>query len=135
MSTIVKLLNAKLQRWNHFGECILWSFNSTRFGYGLNLAINYIWDVDGRVREYTLEKPLLYVFQLGGVESLRLVGDLTSGMKTNPGMIDWGFAEVSRVEAFESPAGCGLAFKWEGARRLDLEFNDYILLSPEGHPL
>jgi hypothetical protein len=48
---------------------------------------------------------------------------------------EWGFAEVSRVEAFESSAGCGLAFKWEGARRLDLEFNDYILLSPEGHPL
>jgi hypothetical protein len=56
-------------------------------------------------------------------------------MKADPGMIDWGFAEVARVEAFESPAVCGLSFKWEGTRRMDLEFNDYILLSPEGDPL
>jgi hypothetical protein len=135
MTTAAQLLNEKLKHWNFFGECILWEFHSTRFGYGLDLAINFIWDKDGRVREDTLEKPLLFIFHLLGVESLRLVGDLTSGMKADPGMINWGFAEVSRVEAFESPAGCGLTFKWEGARRLDLEFNDYTLLSPEGRPL
>jgi len=135
MATTAQLLDEKLKRWNFFGECILWEFHSTRFGYGLDLAINLIWDTNGRVREDALEKPLLFIFQLLGIESLRLVGDLTSGMKADPGMINWGFAEVSRVETFESPAGCGLTFKWEGARRLHLEFNDYILLSPEGHPL
>jgi hypothetical protein len=135
MATTAQLLNEKLKRWNFFGECILWEFHSTRFGYGLDLAINSIWDKDGRVREDALEEPLLYIFHLLGIESLRLAGDLTSGMKADPGMINWGFAEVSRVEAFESSAGCGLTFKWEGARRLDLEFDDCILLSPEGHPL
>jgi hypothetical protein len=50
-------------------------------------------------------------------------------------MINWGFAEVARVEAFDSSAGCGLTIKWEGARRLDIEFSNYVLLSPEGHPL
>jgi len=131
----VELLNSKLKRWNFFGECILWDFHSTRFGCGLDLAINYIWDKGGGVREDVLQNPLLYVFKFSGVESLRLVGNLTSGMKAAPGMIDWGFAEVSRVEAFDSSAGCGISFRWEGARRLDLEFNDYELLSPEGHPL
>jgi hypothetical protein len=130
-----KLLNEKLKHWNFFGECILWEFHSTRFGYGLDLAINYIWDKGGRVRQDTLEKPLLYVFQLLGVESIRLTAGFTSGMKADPGAIDWGLAEVARVEAFESPAGCGLSVKWEGTRRLDIELNDYLFLSPEGHPL
>jgi len=110
MTTTAQLLNDKLKRWNFFDECILWEFHSTRFGYGLDLAVNLIWDKDGRVREDALEKPLLFIFHLLGVESLRLLADLTSGMKADPGMIDWGFAEVSRVEAFESSAGCGLAF-------------------------
>jgi hypothetical protein len=135
MTSPAQLLNEKLRRWNFFGECIIWDFHSTRFTYGLDLAINYVWDEAGRVREDTLEKPLLYVFQLLGVEAIRLTADLTSGMKADPGMINWGFAEVARVEAFESAAGCGLSIRWEGARHLDLEFNDYILLSPEGHPL
>lgn len=135
MTSAAQLLNEKLKRWNFFSECILWNFHSTRFGYGLDLAINYIWNKDGHVREDTLEKPLLYVFQLLGVESIHLVAGLTPGMKADPGAIDWGFAEVARVEACESSAGCGLSIKWEGARRLDLEFNDYILLSPESHPL
>lgn len=129
------MLNEKLKLWNFFGECILWGFHSTRFGYGLDLSLNYVWDGDGHVREDTLEKPLLYTFQLLGVESIRFAAGLTSGMKADPGMIDWGYAEVARVEAFESAAGCGLSVKWEGKRRLDLEFIDYMLLSPEGHPL
>jgi hypothetical protein len=135
MPSSAHLLNEKLRRWDFFGECILWEFHSTRFGFGMDFAINFIWDKGGCVREDALEKPLLYIFHLLGIESLRLVGGLSSSMKADPGMINWGFAEVSRVEAFESLAGCGLTFKWEGARRLDLEFNDYILLSPEGHPL
>jgi hypothetical protein len=135
MAATAQLLNEKLKLWNFFGECILWEFHSTHFGFGLDLAINFIWDKDGRIREDALEKPLLYIFHLLGIDSLHLVGDLTSGMKVDPMMINWGFAEVSRVEAFESSVGCGLTFKWEGVRRLDLEFNEYILLSPEGHAL
>ena len=77
----------------------------------------------------------MYVFQLLGVDSIRLISGLTSGMKADPEMINWGFAEVARIEAFDSSAGCGLTIKWEGARRLDIEFSDYVLLSPEGHPL
>jgi hypothetical protein len=135
MTRPCKLLNEKLKQWNFFGECILWEYRSTRFGYGLNLSINYVWDDQKKVREDALEKPVLFLFQLIGVDSIRLTGGLTSGMKSDPGMIDWGFAEVARVEAFESGAGCGLLIKWEGERRLDVEFNDYILLSPEGNPL
>ncbi len=94
-----------------------------------------MWDNNRNMRKDALENPLLFVFQLLGVDSIRLSAGLTSGMKADPGMIDWGFAEVARVEAFESAAGCGLSVRWEGDRRLDVEFNDYILLSPEGHPL
>jgi hypothetical protein len=132
MASYARRLNDKLKRWDFFSECILWNFHSTHFGYGLDLAINYVWDGHGRIREDVLRNPLLYVFQLLGVDSIRLIGDLTPGMKADPGMINWGFAEVARVEAFESLDGCGLTIKWEGARRLDLVFNDYILLSPEG---
>jgi hypothetical protein len=128
-------LNEQLKRWDFFGECILWDFHLTHFGYGLDLAINYVWDESGRIREDVLQKPVLYAFQLLGVDSIRLVAGLTSGMKADPEMINWGFAEVARVEAFDSSAGCGLTIKWEGARRLDIEFSDYVLLSPEGHPL
>jgi hypothetical protein len=135
MNSPAQLLNEKLRRWDFFGECILWNFHSTRFGYGLDLAINYVWNSNKNVREDTLENPFLFVFHLIGVDSIRLSGGLTSGMKADPGMIDWGFAEVARVEAFESAVGCGLSIRWEGKRRLDVEFTDYILLSPEGHPL
>lgn len=135
MTSAAQLLNEKFVRWEFFGECILWDFHSTRFGYGLDLAINYVWDNNRNMRKDALENPLLFVFQLLGVDSIRLSAGLTSGMKADPGMIDWGFAEVARVEAFESAAGCGLSVRWEGDRRLDVEFNDYILLSPEGHPL
>lgn len=135
MTSSAQLLNEKLKRWNFFGECILWEFHSTRFGYGLDLAINYVWDDNKNVREDVLEKPLLFVFHLLGIDSIHLSAGLTPGMKADPGMIDWGFAEVARVEAFESAAGCGLSIRWEGGRRFDIEFNDYILLSPEGHPL
>jgi hypothetical protein len=135
MASPAELLNERLKRWDFFDESILWEFHTTHFGYGLDLAINYVKDDNRKVREQALEKPLLFVFQLLGVESIRLAAGLTPGMKTDPGMIDWGFAEVARVEAFESGAGCGLSIKWEGERRLDLEFNDYILLSPDGHPL
>jgi hypothetical protein len=135
MTGPVELLNEKLKHYGFFAECILWEFRSVRFGYGLNLAINYIWDDNRNVRERVLEEPFLFVFQLLGVDSIRLVAGLTSGMKAHPDLIDWGFAEVARVEAFESGARCGLSIKWEGERRLDVEFNDYILLSPEGHRL
>jgi hypothetical protein len=135
MNSLAEMLNEKLKRWDFFSECIFWEFHSTRFGYGLDLAINYVWDRDGHVRDDTLEKPILFVFQLLGVHSIRFSASLTPAMMADPGMIDWGYAEVARIEAFESAAGCGLSVKWEGKQRLDLEFNDYILLSPEGHPL
>jgi hypothetical protein len=135
MTGPVELLNEKLKRYSFFGECILWEFHSVRFGYGLDLTINYIWDDNRNVRERVLEEPFLFVFQLLGVDSIRLVADLTPGMKADPDLIDWGFAEVARIEAFESRAGCGLSIKWEGERRLDVEFYDYILLSPKGHRL
>jgi hypothetical protein len=105
------------------------------FGYGLDLAISYIWDGNRNVRERVLEEPFLFVFQLIGVDSIRLSAGLVPGMKAVPDLIDWGFAEVSRIEAFESRAGCGLSIKWEGERRLDVEFTGYILLSPKGHRL
>jgi hypothetical protein len=117
MQSSAQLLNEKLKRRHFFDECILWDFHSTRFGYGLDLSINYIWSKDGCIRNDALEKPLLYVFQLLAVESIRLVGGLTTGMLADLGTIDWGFAEVARVEAFDSPAGCGLSVRWEGTRR------------------
>jgi hypothetical protein len=107
MTSDAELLNEKLRRWDFFGECILWEFHSTRFGYGLDLSFNYVWDTRGRVRDDVLERPMLYVFHLLGVDSIRFRADLTPGMKADPGMIDWGYAEVARVEAFEAEAGCG----------------------------
>jgi hypothetical protein len=78
MTGPAQLLNQKLRRRNFFGESILWEFHSIRFGYGLDLSFNYVWDSSGRVREA----------------------------------------------------------KWEGKRRRsDVEFDDYILLSPDGRTL
>jgi hypothetical protein len=62
MTSPAQLLNEKLKGRNFFGECILWEFHSTRFGYGLDLSFNYVWDGSGHVREDALERPKLYVF-------------------------------------------------------------------------
>ncbi len=134
MTSPAQLLNEKLKRWNFFSECILWEFHSTRFGYGLDLSLNYVWDGSGNIREDALERPMLYIFRLLGVDSIRFSARFKSA-HADPGMIDWGYGEVARVEAFDSAAGCGLSARWEGEQRLDVEFNDYILLSPEGNPL
>lgn len=136
MTSAAQLLNEKLSRWKFLEECILWEYRSARFGYGLDLAFNYIWDEDGRIPDDILENPRLLVFNLFGVCSLKFSSGNRSDAEMDSGMINWGYGEVARVEAFESPAGCGLSAIWEGRHRsLDVEFDDYILLSPEGHPL
>jgi hypothetical protein len=100
----------------------------------VNPAADEIWDGRGRVREDTLERPMLYVFHLLGVDSIRFSAGFKSA-QADPGMVDWGYGEVAGVEAFDSAVGYGLSARWEGRQRLDVEFNDYILLSPEGNPL
>lgn len=136
MSNAAQLLNEKLSRWRFLEECILWEYRSTRFGYGLDLSFNYVWDENGRIPDDILENPRLIVFNLFGIYSLKFSSGNRPDADTDPGMINWGYGEVARVEAFESPAGCGLSAIWEGRRRrLDVEFDDYILLSPEGHPI
>jgi hypothetical protein len=136
MSNAAQLLNEKLSRWNFLEECILWEYRSTRFGYGLDLSFNYVWDENGGIPDDILENPRLIVFNLFGIYSLTFSSGNRPDADTDPGMINWGYGEVARVEAVESPAGCGLSAIWEGRhRRLDIEFDDYILLSPEGHPI
>lgn len=136
MSNAAQLLNEKLSRWNFLEECILWEYRSTRFGYGLDLSFNYVWDENGRIPDDILENPRLVVFNLFGIFSLKFSSGNRPDADTDPGMINWGYGEVARVQAVESPAGCGLFAIWEGRhRRLDVEFDDYILLSPEGHPI
>lgn len=136
MSNAAQLLNEKLSRWKFLEECILWEYRSTRFGYGLELSFNYVWDENGQIPDDILENPRLIVFKLFGIYSIKFSSGNKPDADTDPGMINWGYGEVARVEAFESPAGCGLSAIWEGQRRrLDVEFDDYILLSPEGHPV
>jgi hypothetical protein len=136
MNSAANLLNEKLRRWKFLEECILWEYRSTRFGYGLDLTFNYIWDENGRIPDDILENPRLLIFNLFGVHSLQFSSEDGLGPEMDPGMINWGYGEVARVEAFDSPAGCGISAIWEGHhRRLAVEFDDYILLSPEGHPL
>lgn len=130
-----QILNEKLSRWRFLEECILWEFRSTRFGYGLDISFNYVWDANGRVPDDILERPALITFHLLGVDSIRFSSGRRPEAQTDPGMINWGYGEVARVEAFDAAAGCGISAIWEGRRRLDVEFNDYILLSPEGNPL
>jgi hypothetical protein len=136
MNSAARLLNEKLRQRKYLAECILWEYRSTLFGYGLDLSFNWVWDENGRVPHDILENPRLIVFNLFGVYSLKFSSGNRPDADSDPGMINWGYGEVARVEAFESPAGCGLSAIWEGGqRRLDVEFDDYILLSPEGHTI
>ena len=117
-------LNEQLKRWDFFGECILWDFHLTRnlgtvwilplTTYGMRVGVSARMSCRSRscMRSSSSESILFAWLQA-----------LTSGMKADPEMINWGFAEVARVEAFDSSAGCGLTIKWEGARRLDIEFS------------
>lgn len=84
---LAQLLNEKLRHWNFFSECILWEFHSVRFGYGLDLSFNYVWDGSGGVRQDALERPMLYVFHLLGIVSIRFSADLKSA-QADPGMIN-----------------------------------------------
>jgi hypothetical protein len=96
MTSPAQFLNEKLKRRDFFGECILWEFHSTRFGYGLDLSFNYVWDGRGRVREDTLERPMLYVFHLLGVDSIRFSAGFKSA-QADPGMVDWGYGAAVAI--------------------------------------
>jgi hypothetical protein len=136
MNSAANLLNTKLSRWKFLEECILWEYRSRRFGYSLDVSFNYIWDENGHIPDDILENPQLLTFSLTGVRSLGFSSDDGRDPEMNPGLINWGYGEVARVEAFDSPAGCGISAIWEGHnRRLAVEFDNYILLSPEGHPI
>lgn len=74
------------------------------------------------------------MFNVLGICSVKFVSGIKPDSDVDPGAIDWGYGEVARVEAFESPAGCGLSAPWEGRqRRLDIELEDCVLLSPHGN--
>lgn len=125
-------LTAQLECWNFFGECLLHDISLIRFGYGLELAFNYVWDQSGlQVRADILGDPLIVRLRLLGVERVAFKGALTKGMLSEPEAIGWGLSEVARVEEFgASSSKFGLSVLWEGLRRLDVEFADFELLPP-----
>jgi hypothetical protein len=123
-------LMADLARWRYLEECLLQDMRLIDFGSGLELIFNYIWGDDGNVREDALDRVVPVTFTLSGVESLRLVGALTDAMRSDPDCIDWGLSEVARVVPFDSSVGLGLSIRWEGRRRIDIEFVKYRLASP-----
>src|SRR5262245_28572058 len=108
-ATAYRLLQAALERWRSFEECLLHDVRFVNFGFGVDVVFNYVWGEGGRVRNDVLENPHLVAFHLLGVESLRFQGGLTSGMRENFESINWGLAEISMVKSFEVSTGLGLS--------------------------
>jgi hypothetical protein len=119
-----------LQQRNFFEECLLSDVRPIKFGYGIDLVINDVWDAEGCRRSDIIERPLLTTIRLLGVDFLRFTGALTSAMKEDPEQIDWGLTEIAMVEPFEPETmPLGLSVKWEGRRRLDIQFSSFRMLN------
>lgn len=131
-TSILDDLTAELGLWRFLEECLLHDMHFIKFGFGVELIFNYVWDEDGSsVRRDVLESPIFLALRLFGVESLLFKGSLTHGMKTRPDLIDWGLSEVACVRPFEDAGQLSLSVQWEGDRRIDIEFMSFELLPPE----
>jgi hypothetical protein len=120
--TDFQLLEEALGRWHSFDECLLNEMRFVRFGFGIDLVFNYIWQTKDRVRNNILDNPHLVTFGLLGVESLQFHGGLTSGLRANFDRINWGLSEVATVRAFHTHDNLGLSVLWESSRQLRVEF-------------
>lgn len=121
------LLGETLRRWDFLQECLLYDVRPVVFGFGVDLVFNLV-RPDGHVRADVLDRPELVTFRLLGVESISFVGGLTDAMRAAPEKINWGLSEVSRVEQIEVAPRLGLSVRWEGPRRLDIEFLSFEVL-------
>lgn len=105
MSSISQLheIRALLHAHREFSECILCSMRFADFGTTLELGIDYIWQPDGSVRPDDAPR-LLVVLRFLLVEEARIANTLRPIHLQEPTMLNWGFAEIARVEAGEDRA-------------------------------
>jgi len=123
-------LASLLRRWRNLEECLLHEVRMSPDFYRAEILFNCVWDDNGRARERVLEEPVLVSVRLVGIEELRLVGELTAGMKRSPELIDWGLAEIAGVRVSRSGEILGLSVEWESQRRLEARCMTIELIEP-----
>lgn len=116
-------LTDALEHWDNFEECLIHDVRPIRYGYGMEIVINYVWR-DGKIRPDVLQSPDLVTLRLLGVESLRLIGGLTDDMKRDPSAINWGLAEISHIVDSSSASSAAITVQWPGDRRMFVEYLD-----------
>jgi hypothetical protein len=50
-------------------------------------------------------------------------------MLHEPEQVNWGLSEIARVVTSPADQGIGIAVEWEGDRRIDVRFADFIITS------
>jgi hypothetical protein len=118
-------LNAELDRWQRFEDCLLSGMSLIDFGYSLKFTFNYIWTEGHHIRPSILENPCPVIITLEGVDQMTLLGGLTPAMKDRPDLINWGLSEVSQVVCTDHEDRAVLSVRWEGDRRIDVIFTSY----------
>ena len=133
MTNIASDLGAVLDRWNHFGECLLHRLELTDFGYTLEVVFNVVWDDQGRIRSGILEQPRLVTLSLHGVARIDFEGGPYPMVIAEPCDADWSLSEIALVRTRDAvrPDLRGLEVRWEGGqRRIEVDFKDAGVREP-----
>jgi hypothetical protein len=94
-------LQARIHAYADFAECIVEKVEWLNHGASISLALDYIWLADGSVRP-DKDPKLLIAITVDGVQSAHFDNRLPPVLLDDLSRINWGFAEISRIEAVRS---------------------------------
>lgn len=113
-----------------FEESLLQDVKWLRYGCDIQLVINLVRQSDNSVRPDILGNPELVGVTCRAVQDFHMVGGLSDQMCSNPGQIDWGLSELSRISVIRleiiEPAPVSrpkyqVEIKWERDRRICIQ--------------
>lgn len=119
-----------LEQFGALSEALMKELCLVNYGYSVHVEFSVVVDLGGRV----LDDPLHVGFDLDGVQSLTLVGGLTSSMLEHPENINWGLSEVARVRVASSDDGIRFEARWEGERLIEVHCRQATLTAPGEQP-
>lgn len=97
-------MRAIIHAYQDFSECIVDSIQVLDFGTTVVLSVDYIWLPDGSVRPD--DGPKLTVeLRARVVQEVSIQNRLNAVMMADPSALNWGFAEISRIEVNAEQSG------------------------------
>ena len=123
-----------LEQYHQLAECILLEINWTHYGTTAELAFNYVWTDEGKIRSH-LEQEERLVLKFKWVQEFHIKNALNNAMLAQPERINWGLNEIAFVKIEENEAFLKnyrflsipfhhAAILWEDERRIDIVFGD-----------